>query len=159
MPRLLPTTSEHLPVLLALRLAPGQENWTHHPAETLPEIAGNPLRQAVTILKNDMPVGLFILSRDERVETYAGQPDAHALTLNGLVLDEQCQGRGVGTAAMRLLPRLVQELYPDVTRALLCIHQTNAAAIHVYQKCGWTVLRERQGKRGRLWVMELRVNS
>ena len=154
---LLALTETHRAALLSLQVIPGQENWTHLPAELLPEVAGNPNRQAVTVLKDGAPVGMFILSADERVELYAGQPDPQAVTLNGLSLDRQYQGRGLGTQVMNALPAYVAPHYPQVNRLLLCVHQTNAGAIHVYQKTGWSILRERQGKRGLLWVMELKL--
>lgn len=157
MVELVPFTEPHRVALLRLQLAPGQENWTHHPAETLPEIEGNSLRQAVTVLVNSSPVGIFILGTDERVEWYAGHPDLQAMTLNALCLDQSCQGRGVGTQVMNALPTYVTMNYPHTKRLLLCVHQTNEAAIHVYKKTGWTVLRERQGKRGMLWVMERKL--
>lgn len=150
---------EHRAALLALQLAPGQEQWTHHPAETLPEVEGNPLRRAVTILEDGVPVGVFILGIDERVEWYAGAPDPQAATLNALCLEERCQGRGIGTQVMGLLPEWVPSVYPQVRRLLLCVHQTNLGAIHVYKKTGWRILRERQGKRGLLWVMERAVSG
>lgn len=152
---LTPLQPDHRAALLALKLAPGQEHWTHHPSETLPEVEGNSLRQAVTILEHDVPIGVFTLGIDERVEWYAGHPDPQAVTLNALCLDERCQGRGIGTLMMRRLPDFIPTLYPQARRVLLCVHQTNPAAIHVYQNTGFRILRERQGKRGLLWVMEL----
>lgn len=154
---LAPFQPEHRAALLALQLAPGQENWTHHPAETLPEVEGHPLRRAVTILEDGLPVGVFMLGMDERVEWYAGHPDPHAATLNALCLDERCQGRGIGTQVMELLPEFVPSVFPVVRRVLLCVHQTNLGAIHVYEKTGFRKLRERQGKRGLLWVLERAV--
>lgn len=155
--RLVPFAEAHRAALLKLQLVPGQQNWTHLPAELLPEVQGNPLRQAVTVLENDFPIGLFILSADERVEWYAGHPDPQAITLNGLSLDRTCQGRGVGTQVMQLLPAYALSAFPQARRMLLCVHQTNPAARHVYEKTGWTILRERQGKRGLLWVMALPI--
>lgn len=140
-----------------LQLLPGQENWTHHPAELLPELPGNPRRRAVTVLNSNEPIGMFVLGTDERVEWYAGSPDPQAMTLNALCLDQSCQGRGVGTQVMNALPTYVTRNHPQVKRVLLCVHQTNPGAVHVYKKTGWTVLRERQGKRGMLWVMEKKL--
>ncbi|WP_135230026.1 GNAT family N-acetyltransferase [Deinococcus fonticola] len=154
---LVPFSAPHRAALLNLRLAPGQESWTHLPAELLPEIEGHPARQAATVLENGIPLGMFVLSADERVEWYAGQPDPQALTLNGLSLDRGAQGRGLGTQVMDALPEYVARTFPYARRLLLCVHQTNLAALHVYRKTGWTVLRERQGKRGLLWVMEKKL--
>lgn len=151
---LVPFAEAHCAALLGLQVGPGQENWTHLPAELLPEMEGNPARQAVTVLEQGAPVGMFILSADERVEWYAGQPDPQAITLNGLSLDHKSQGRGLGTQIMTALPAYVAHHFPQARRMLLCVHQSNPAAIHLYQKTGWTILRQRQGKRAMLWVME-----
>lgn len=148
-----PYKDVHRAALLALKLRPEQEHWTHTPAELLPEIAGNPQRQGVTVLLDSVPIGFFVLGNDERVEWYAGQPDPAAVTLNGLSLDLSAQGQGLGRAVMAQLPALTKRLFPAARRVLLCVHQTNAGAIHVYQQAGFEILRERQGKRGLLWVM------
>ena len=140
-----------------LELRPEQANWTHPPAELLPEIAGNPKRRGVTVLLGSVPIGFFVLGNDERVEWYAGQPDPAAVTLNGLSLDRRTQGQGLGKQVMAQLPALVGALFPAARRVLLCVHQTNVGAIHVYQQAGFKLLRERQGKRGMLWVMALEL--
>ncbi|GAA5501238.1 hypothetical protein Dxin01_00970 [Deinococcus xinjiangensis] len=100
-----------------LELRPEQANWTHTPAELLPEIAGNPKRRGVTVLLGSVPIGFFVLGNDERVEWYAGQPDPAAVTLNGLSLDRHTQGQGLGKQVMAQLPALVGALFPAARNA------------------------------------------
>lgn len=70
---LLPTVGSYREALLRLQFAEGQDRWSKLPAESLAEIEGQAQRRAITILCEGVPVGLFILSQDERVSVYAGQ--------------------------------------------------------------------------------------
>lgn len=153
--RLEPYSLLHFESLQALQLAPEQAEFTALPSELLPMLAGDPERLGVTILENDVPVGLFALSVGEHRDKYLPQPDPAGVALGALSLDRRCQGRGVGTAAMRQLGDLVPRHFPSAQHVLLVVNQRNPAAKRVYEKVGFVVLHERQGLKGPQWVMQL----
>lgn len=153
--RLKPYTKAHWHTLKDLQLAPEQAEFTALPSQLLPMLEGNPERLGVTILENDVPVGLFALSVGEHRDKYLPQPDPAGVALGALSLDRRCQGRGVGSAAMRQLSGFVPRHFPSAQHVLLVVNQRNPAAKHVYEKVGFVVLREREGLRGPQWVMQL----
>lgn len=153
--RLKPYTKAHWHTLKDLQLAPEQAEFTALPSQLLPMLEGNPERLGVTILENDVPVGLFALSVGEHRDKYLPQPDPAGVALGALSLDRRCQGRGVGSAAMRQLSGFVPRHFPSAQHVLLVVNQRNPAAKHVYEKVGFVVLREREGPRGPQWVMQL----
>ncbi|WP_353543632.1 GNAT family N-acetyltransferase [Deinococcus xinjiangensis] len=142
-----------------MQLAPEQAEFTALPSQLLPMLEGNPERLGVTILENDVPVGLFALSVGEHRDKYLPQPDPAGVALGALSLDRRCQGRGVGSAAMRQLSDFVPRHFPSAQHVLLVVNQRNPAAKHVYEKVGFVVLREREGLRGPQWVMQLDLSS
>lgn len=153
--QLVPLSAGHEAALLALTLAPEQLPFTAHPAELLPELKGDPQRRGVTILDSGEVAGLFALSSGPHCEKYLSEPDPHAVAVSALSIDASRQGRGVGTAAMRLLPTLVPALFPDARRVVLVVNQRNPGARRVYERAGFTVTNERQGPVGPQWVMSL----
>ncbi|GAA5503663.1 hypothetical protein Dxin01_03422 [Deinococcus xinjiangensis] len=157
--RLEPYTKAHWHILKDLQLAPEQAEFTALPSQLLPMLEGNPERLGVTILENDVPVGLFALSVGEHRDKYLPQPDPAGVALGALSLDRRCQGRGVGSAAMRQLSDFVPRHFPSAQHVLLVVNQRNPAAKHVYEKVGFVVLREREGLRGPQWVMQLDLSS
>lgn len=157
--RLEPYTKAHWHTLKDLQLAPEQAEFTALPSQLLPMLEGNPERLGVTILENEVPVGLFALSVGEHRDKYLPQPDPAGVALGALSLDRRCQGRGVGSAAMRQLSDFVPRHFPSAQHVLLVVNQRNPAAKHVYEKVGFVVLREREGLRGPQWVMQLDLSS
>lgn len=149
----------HWYTLKDLQLAPEQVEFTALPSQLLPMLEGNPERLGVTILENEVPVGLFALSVGEHRDKYLPQPDPAGVALGALSLDRRCQGRGVGSAAMRQLSDFVPRHFPSAQHVLLVVNQRNPAAKHVYEKVGFVVLREREGLRGPQWVMQLDLSS
>lgn len=148
-------TSKHLPDLLALYLPADQLTFTSHPSEVLPRVEGDPDRRAVVITDGGQAVGLFVLSVGVHRDKYLPVPDPSGVALSSLSVDTRTQGRGVGTAAMRLLPAYVPQVFPGADHVLLVVNQRNATARRIYERVGFTVTGERQGPVGPQWLMTL----
>ena len=153
--RLSASQPEHRAALEGLQLAPGQAEFTAHPADLLPEVSGQPRRLPVTILADDEPVGLFVLSVGEHRDQYlpAGQTDPNGVALGALSVDARWQKKGVGTEALRRLPDFVPAHFPEARHVLLVVNQRNPGARRVYERAGFSVVRERLGRKGLQWVM------
>ncbi|MFC5847474.1 GNAT family N-acetyltransferase [Deinococcus petrolearius] len=155
MVRLEALAPEHLPGLLALHLPADQLAFTSHPSEVLPRVEGDPDRRAVVITAGEQAVGLFVLSVGAHRDRYLPVPDPSGVALSSLSVDARTQGRGVGTAAMRLLPMYVPQVFSGADHVLLVVNQRNAPARRVYERVGFTVTGERQGPIGPQWLMAL----
>lgn len=123
----------------------------------MPDVVGNPDRLAVTILENEMPVGLFVLSVGEHRDKYLTAPDATGVALGALSVDVRYQGRGIGTRAMQQLSEFVPRHFPQARHLLLVVNQRNPGARRVYEKVGFRVLSERMGRKGAQWVMRMEL--
>ena len=150
-----PLSPENLPGLLDLRLSSDQLAFTSHPAEILPQVEGDPDRRAVVITEGEQVVGLFVLSVGTHRDKYLPVPDPSGVALSSLSVDSRTQGRGVGTAAMRLLPAYVPQVFPGADHVLLVVNQRNAGARRVYGRVGFAVTGEREGPVGPQWLMTL----
>ena len=104
-----------------------------------------------------------ILEGDRVVGTCGlGQPQFSGLELVIAIFDMQARGRGIGTFAVRALCDIAFEDL-KTHRVELGVYPENAAAIHVYEKCGFrkeAVLRRYIYQDGRwcdaLWMSILR---
>ncbi|MFU8864988.1 MAG: GNAT family N-acetyltransferase [Rhodobacterales bacterium] len=87
------------------------------------------------ILQGDLPVGMFRIDRGyHAVHGFAEPTD---LGLRTVIVDAAYQGQGLGTAAMRALPRYLQTHYPQARRLWLTVNLQNPAAIASYRKSGF----------------------
>ncbi|MBP5765507.1 MAG: GNAT family N-acetyltransferase [Clostridia bacterium] len=84
----------------------------------------------VFVIENDgTAVGLAL------VREFTDEPLGY--DLQQFMIDSRYQGNGYGTAALRLiLDELRRENHYDHVE--LCVKKEDAAAIHVYEKCGFT---------------------
>lgn len=65
-----------------------------------------------------------------------------AVQLRGLVIGQDHQGKGIGTAVSRLLPDLAKQLKPEAQHLTLTVNQRNPGARRAYEKAGFTTLSE-----------------
>lgn len=61
-----------------------------------------------------------------------------AAVITALRVDAGHQGRGLGTAALRLVPDWVRGNWSAVTRLVLSVDEENASATRSYLKAGWS---------------------
>ncbi|MHA0034864.1 GNAT family N-acetyltransferase [Deinococcus sp. PESE-13] len=152
--RLAPYAPAHFAALSALQLPTGQEQFTAYPIDLIPETQADPDSLGVTILDSETPVGYFVLSVGAQRDKYLPEPDPAGVAIRALSIDERCQGRGLGTAAMAAVPEVVQQHFPQADHLLLVVNARNVHARRVYEKAGYAVWHERDGgAHGPQWVM------
>ncbi|AGA22188.1 Hypothetical protein YbbJ [Bacillus subtilis subsp. subtilis str. BSP1] len=94
---------EHLPELQSFTLTNDDKRFTSLPKEMLSQALGIQDRYPVVILKDDLPVGFFILhASKETLASYSNNP--FALLLSSLSLNAVHHGKGYAKKAMLLLP-------------------------------------------------------
>lgn len=150
-----PYQPKHQAALSNLQLPADQEAFTALPELLLPDVLADPDSLAVTILEDDLPIGLFALSIGKNRDKYLDTPNPQAVAIRALSLDLNTQGRGVGTQAMKLVPDFVRQHFPQAKCIILVVNQRNPRAKRVYEKAGFTVISERQGQIGPQWIMSL----
>lgn len=153
--RLTPYNPEHLNALENLQLPAEQAEFTDLPVNVLPGVLADPDSLAVTILEDDVPVGLFALSVGQHRDKYLTAPDPAGVAVRALSVDIRTQGRGVGTGAIQLLPDFVPQHFPQARHLLLVVNQRNPRAKRVYEKVGFGVTGEREGSKGPQWIMQM----
>lgn len=152
--RLLPYQPAHLAALSTLQLPPQQEGFTAYPADLIPEAEADPDSLGVSILDGEEVVGYFVLSVGAQSGKYLPAPDPAGLAIRALSIDERCQRRGIGTAAMVQAAEFTRQHFPQATYLFLVVNQRNAYARRVYEKAGFADWFVRDGgEHGPQWVL------
>ncbi|NTU27683.1 GNAT family N-acetyltransferase [Bacillus tequilensis] len=127
---------EHLPELQSFTLNNDDKRFTALPKEVLTQALGVQDRYPVVILKNDLPVGFFILHTSrETLAPYSNNP--FALLLSSLSLNAVHHGKGYAKKAMLQLPAFVGGYFPWCDEIILAVNHLNIRAKHLYMKCGF----------------------
>jgi RimJ/RimL family protein N-acetyltransferase len=153
-----PAQPQHAAALEALHLSAEQLEFTVRPEDVLMQTQNDAQRLPVVILDSGEVIGFFALSVGPHCDKYLPAPDPQAVALGALSVDSRQQGRGVGTAAMLMLPEFlarpdVTATFPQALRLVLVVNGRNPAARRVYERAGFGVVGEREGPIGRQWVM------
>jgi RimJ/RimL family protein N-acetyltransferase len=127
-----PVTDGLRPAVLALAPRPEQAAFSGVAAQTLPDAERTPGRHPVVILERGLPVGFLILDRGGGAPARTGD-----LLLRAFFVDATCQGRGIGSAALRALPAYAQAHDPDAARIVLTVNVVNPSAQAVYERTGF----------------------
>lgn len=88
------------------------------------------------LLEDGQPVGFFKLDRLYHEQYSFALPQD--LGLRAFMIDRRCQGRGLATAMVKLMPAYVPQHYPDRHAVILTVNLQNPAAIACYLKGGFT---------------------
>lgn len=73
-------------------------------------------------------------------------------------IDARCQRRGYALEALRTVPAIVSEHFPDRNEIILTVHHTNAPAIALYKKAGFRDKGLRyDGEFGEKWIFHLEL--
>ena len=120
-------------MLLAIRLAPGQEDFVG-PFSEWPEDARDPAHLHV-IDAGVGPVGFFRIDPAFHARIPTLPPGSHGL--RGLLIDRDHQGRGLGARALRALPDHIRRSYPGLGRLWLTVDAPNTLAHALYLRTGW----------------------
>ncbi|MCY9376868.1 GNAT family N-acetyltransferase [Bacillus sp. T17B1] len=127
---------EHLPELQSFTLKNDDKRFTSLPKEVLTQALSIRDRYPVVILKDDLPVGFFILhTSKETLAPYSNNP--FALLLSSLSIHAVHQGKGYAKKAMFQLPSFVSSYFPWCDEIILAVNQLNTRAKHLYMKSGF----------------------
>ncbi len=89
----------------------------------------------LAILVEADAAGFLLLKRAGSAPEWV--PD-DAAVITALRVDIGHQGRGLGTATLRLVPDWVRENWSGATRVVLSVDEKNASATRSYLKAGWS---------------------
>lgn len=102
----------------------------------------------LAILDGQQVVGFLVLKRGSCAPSWA---NPRAATVSAMRIDRSCQGRGIGSCALRALPSWVAENWPESPVLVLSVDEDNQAARCAYVKAGFVDQGTReQGRIG--WV-------
>ena len=109
------------------------------------EIAG------LAVMHEHRVVGFFLLRRGAGAPVWGGPK---AAVVSAMRIDVSQQGKGMGSAALQLLPPWITEHWPDSTELALSVDEENHAARRAYARAGFVDLGKRE--EGRIgWVRYL----
>ena len=84
--------------------------------------------QSFAFYEGERPVGFMMVGAENQSERY--------VWLDRFMIDQNEQGKGVGTKCLRMAVEFIQTLY-DVDDIILSLHQENEAAKRFYAKNGF----------------------
>lgn len=90
--------------------------------------------QGFVLLVDDIPRGFFLLKRRTLLPLWA---DGDTATLHALMIDRRYQGVGLGKKILTMLPKLVQDLWPEADQMMLAVGTDNHAVRELYRALGW----------------------
>ena len=126
-----PITDENRSQALALHVGAGQEGYVESVSQCLNEASAKKCWRPVGIYDGETMVGFAMYGRFFWEYFPIGK-----VWMDRLLIDESCQGRGYGKAAMAaLIERLVREY--RCRKIYLSIIDGNAAAVHLYESLGF----------------------
>ena len=152
----------HLPAL-SYRLSEVQLQFTATVENALKRIENRELKgdftaKAVTILKDNLPAGFFVL--DFGNDKFELTDNPKSVLLRSLSLNPDFQGKGIGKAAMLMIPDFVEKYFPKTEEIVLAVNDGNDAAYQLYQKCGYRYEgKTRMGRSGIQKLMKLKLQN
>lgn len=121
--------------VLVLSPAPDQAQFSGVARDTLPAAERHRTRLAVAILRDEEPVGFLALDDADPICAYtAPEP---SVALRAFFVDERFQRQGIASAALRVLPRFVEQHYPGVRSVVLTVNVVNPVAVELYLRAGF----------------------
>jgi RimJ/RimL family protein N-acetyltransferase len=112
-----------------------QAIYTSIPTLVVETFRTDKFNQPFVICSEDQVVGCFVLYTDCSGNIYTD--NKNAILLKSLSIDSRHQKKGYSFHALRILPRLVKQLYKDKDEIILTVHKTNTPAINLYRKAGF----------------------
>ncbi|UGQ14587.1 GNAT family N-acetyltransferase [Yinghuangia sp. ASG 101] len=119
-------------------LAPRAEQlrFSGRASATLPVADLDPFRTPYAVVHDGHAVGFGVLDVRGYPDEVAGEP-LPAVVLRSFYIGARWQGRGLGGAAIRELPRVAAKLAPDAGVLLLTVNVRNAGAVRAYLAGGF----------------------
>ncbi|MFH5823521.1 GNAT family N-acetyltransferase [Georgenia sp. AZ-5] len=123
--------------VVAVRPLPEQERYSSRAELTLPAADSDPHRTPFAVEHDGVPVGFGVIDAVGYLADLTDEPRGAAL-LRAFYIGAAHQSRGLGRAAVRVLPPLVREVVPAARRLFLTVNEANPAAIRAYGAGGFT---------------------
>jgi len=145
MATLRPLTDANRAALTALRVAPHQQRFVSSVSDSLAEAAEHPAAKPLCfgVYEADAPVGFVMLADD------VDEPDYIPRYLWKLLIDQQHQGRGLGTAALELVVAFFRSRPGGAVVTTRC-HQGEGSPITFYERFGF--VRTGDVSDGEVWL-------
>lgn len=134
--QIVPVTPERAAALLALSVFKAQQHFIEPVRACLDETAALPLWRPVGIYDGTQPVGFAMYGY------FSDEGRGGRAWLDRLLIDSRFQGRGYGTAALRLLLRRLREEY-GCKEIYLSLYADNRRAYDLYYRHGFRLNGER----------------
>lgn len=111
---------------------------------------------SVTIFKDDMPAGYFVLDFGEDKLDLTDNP--HSVLLRSLSVNPKFQGKGIGKEAMLQVDDFIRRYFKDCDEIVLAVNQNNRIAYHLYLKSGYFFDgKTRMGRSGLQYLMSKKL--
>lgn len=146
---------EHADGLNGFVLSEEDKMFTALPKDVLPQALVIRERYPTVILKEDTPVGFFILhTSKETIAPYSNS--VSAILLSALSIDARQQGKGYAKQAMLQLPAFAANYFPWCDEIVLAVNHRNHRAKNLYQSSGFIDKgRRRIGPIGEQYILHL----
>ncbi|ROI04412.1 MULTISPECIES: GNAT family N-acetyltransferase [unclassified Chryseobacterium] len=110
----------------------------------------------VTILKDENPVGFFVLDFGE--DKLEMTDNENAVLIRSLSVNPNMQGKGIGKAAMIKVDDFVKENFRHCNEIVLAVNQKNESAYHIYIQAGYSYDgKTRIGRSGPQYLMHKKL--
>ncbi|MEW4025045.1 MULTISPECIES: GNAT family N-acetyltransferase [Bacillus] len=127
---------EHADGLNGFVLSEEDKMFTALPKDVLPQALVIRERYPTVVLKEDTPVGFFILhTSKETIAPYSNS--VSAILLSALSIDARQQGKGYAKQAMLQLPAFAASYFPWCDEIVLAVNHRNHRAKNLYQSSGF----------------------
>ncbi|SDB81602.1 Protein N-acetyltransferase, RimJ/RimL family [Pelagirhabdus alkalitolerans] len=144
-------SNEYFDDLASFQLPEEQAKFTTLPSKYV-EVTEGQFR--IVILKENEPVGFFLLHSTKRVKEYSDNPNAMLLT--SLSVNQAQQGQGYAKQAISLLGDFIKSEFVNCNEIVLAVNHKNTSAHKLYSKMGYEDTGRRiNGPIGEQFVMSL----
>jgi RimJ/RimL family protein N-acetyltransferase len=111
----------------------------------------------LAIRSNEGIVGFLALKRGDQAPSWA---NAQAAVVSGMRIDQSQQGKGMGTAALKMLAAWMAAHWPESSCVSLEVDEENTGAICAYKKAGFADDGVRKlGRIGWVWTLTMQVTA
>ncbi len=108
-------------------------------------------------LAKGIPVGFFVLHIGENITPFTS--DKKAILLQGFLVDQKHQGKGIGKKALQSLPEFAKGIFPNKDSIILAVDVMNVNAKTLYAKSGFQDTGiQKEGRSGLMGIMEYRLD-
>jgi RimJ/RimL family protein N-acetyltransferase len=112
-----------------------QAIYTSLPIKVIEAFKQDKYNQPFVIYCNQYLIGCFALYITNAGNIFTS--NKNAILLKSFSIDSRYQKRGYALTALRLLPKVIKQNFPDKNEIILTVHNTNFPAINLYIKAGF----------------------